>query len=180
LAHCCAWGRKYLFARLATLLRLGPRLPIIRYVQENKYVLWLLLGCLMSMVRSLFDKPLSSAMVTLCKVMRLVTVAPGIWKGWPRVYLLVASKNDYRKQAYVYVDLLHFWGYCTIVNAFNAIDVPPYCNPLITVRTCGDISNGQRVRWICTPGTRFTSPSPLRSCIARFFCDVTVDEKVCD
>jgi hypothetical protein len=89
-----AYRCQNLFACLATLLRLGPRLPIIRYVQGNKYVLWLLLGYLMSMVRSMFDKPLSRTMVTLCMGMRLITVALGIWKGWLRQYLLVASKND--------------------------------------------------------------------------------------
>jgi hypothetical protein len=82
-----------LIINLAAWLRLGPRLPLIRYVQDNKYLMWLLLGLLMRQIRPIFDEPLSRNMNLLCQGLRISMFMLGIWKGWLRDYMQKGKVN---------------------------------------------------------------------------------------
>jgi hypothetical protein len=70
----------------AALLRLGPRLPVIRYVQDNKYILWLVLGFLLRYIRPFFDmkEPVATNIYIMCQILRVSMFSFGIWKGWIR------------------------------------------------------------------------------------------------
>jgi len=70
---------------LSTMLRLGPRIPILRLLQDNKYLLWLSMGLLMRQIRPIFDEEeLSKETVITCQFLRISMVALGIWKGFLR------------------------------------------------------------------------------------------------
>ena len=71
---------------LATILRVGPRVPVLRYVvQDNKYLLWLSMGLLLRRIRPIFDQEeLSNETVILCQLLRVSMVALGVWKGFLR------------------------------------------------------------------------------------------------
>jgi hypothetical protein len=71
---------------VATWLRLGPRLPLLRYVQDNKYVMWFLLGLLLRYIRPWFDteEPLSPNLNVVCHVARVSMFGLAIWKGFLR------------------------------------------------------------------------------------------------
>jgi hypothetical protein len=60
-----------LLVNLATLLRLGPRIPILRIVQDNKYLLWFSLGMLLRYIRPMFDEPLSAEQMMILQGIRL-------------------------------------------------------------------------------------------------------------
>jgi hypothetical protein len=69
----------------ATLLRLGPRIPIIRYIQDNKYVLWIILGFTMRYIRPYFySKEPLPRISTIFLILRLSFIILGLWKGWVR------------------------------------------------------------------------------------------------
>jgi hypothetical protein len=80
-------GCQIFIASAGTLLRLGPRLPIVRHVQENKYLLWVLLSVLMRLVRPVFDQPLSRSMWTWSIGMQVATLLLGCWKSSQYKYL---------------------------------------------------------------------------------------------
>jgi hypothetical protein len=86
-----------LIVNLAAILRLGPRFPIIRYVQDNKYLLWLTLGLLLRYVRPIFDEPLSREAMFMLQALRLSMFGLGVWKGWLRDYF--ATKTQPVKKA---------------------------------------------------------------------------------
>ena len=75
-----------LLANIATVLRIGPRLPLFRYVQDNKYVLWILLGLLLRYIRPFFDtkEDLLHPFGTLVRVFRILVFTFFVWKGWIR------------------------------------------------------------------------------------------------
>lgn len=63
---------------LATTLRLGPRLPVIRHVQDNKYLMWFCLGLLLQRIRPIFEQELSRETMILCQVLRILMLALGV------------------------------------------------------------------------------------------------------
>jgi hypothetical protein len=67
----------------ATLLRLGPRIPIIRYIQDNKYMMWISLGLLLRYIRPYFDAkdPLPTNIWIIVIMFRVATISLGLWKG---------------------------------------------------------------------------------------------------
>ena len=69
---------------LATLLRLGPRLPVVRCVQDNKFLLWLSLGLLLRKIRPVFDQEedISKETMNLCQFLRISMLALFVWKGF--------------------------------------------------------------------------------------------------
>lgn len=73
-----------LIVNLAALLRLGPRLPVLRIIQDNKYLMWLTLGLLLRQIRSTFDEPLDKQTIVICQFLRISMFALGIWKGFVR------------------------------------------------------------------------------------------------
>ena len=85
-----------LILNLATLMRLGPRLPLVRYVQDNKYLLWILLGCLLRYIRPWFDTrdPLSTNLLSICQVARFSMFGLGLWKGFIRDWYTVNNRKN--------------------------------------------------------------------------------------
>lgn len=75
-----------LITNLAVWLRLGPRLPVLRYVQDNKHVMWFLLGLLLRYVRPWFDteEPVSTNLYIVCQAARFSMFGLAIWKGFIR------------------------------------------------------------------------------------------------
>ena len=75
-----------MIGNLATILRLGPRIPVIRYVQDNKYILWIVLGLLLRYIRPFFDTtdPLPSNLFAIVTLVRGVELSLGLWKGFIR------------------------------------------------------------------------------------------------
>jgi hypothetical protein len=75
-----------LVANIATVLRLGPRIPIIRYIQDNKYILWILLGILLRNTRSFFDtkEELPYPLGAIVLIFRVLVFSLFAWKGWIR------------------------------------------------------------------------------------------------
>ena len=73
-----------LIANIATVLRLGPRIPIIRHIQDNKYVLWIVLGFLLRYIRPFFDtkEALPHPFGTIVQVLRGLVFLLFAWKGW--------------------------------------------------------------------------------------------------
>lgn len=78
---------------LAAILRLGPRFPVIRYIQDNKYLLWMALGLLLRYIRPTFDEPLSRNMNILCQGLRISMFGLGVWKGWLREYFFIKTQS---------------------------------------------------------------------------------------
>ena len=68
---------------LSVLLRLGPRLPLIAWVQDNKYLLWFCMGLVLRQIRPIFEQErLSMETVLICQCLRVSMVALGVWKGF--------------------------------------------------------------------------------------------------
>jgi hypothetical protein len=88
-----SFGCQIFIAGVGTLLRLGPRLPIVRHVQDNKYLLWVLLSALMRLVRPVFDQPLSRAMWTWSIGVQVATLLLGCWKSGLSTYLDPSKAN---------------------------------------------------------------------------------------
>jgi hypothetical protein len=70
-----------LIASFGALLRLGPRIPLIRQIQTNKYLLWLLLSLVMARVRPIFDEPLRLPLVALSVGAHIAVVTLGACKA---------------------------------------------------------------------------------------------------
>jgi len=72
----------------ATLLRLGPRLPLLKYIQNNKFVMWLLLGLLLQKIRPYFDQAgeggLSDEVIFIHRLLVVSTLTLWTWKGFVR------------------------------------------------------------------------------------------------
>ena len=72
----------------ATLLRLGPRLPVLKYIQNNKFVMWLLLGLLLQKIRPHFDQAgeggLSDEVIFIHRLLVVSTLTLWTWKGFVR------------------------------------------------------------------------------------------------
>lgn len=67
---------------LSVLLRLGPRLPLIRLVQDNKYMLWICMGLLLRQVRPIFEREhLAMETTIVCHGLLAATVALSLWKA---------------------------------------------------------------------------------------------------
>jgi hypothetical protein len=75
-----------LVANIATVLRLGPCIPILRYIQDNKYILWISLGLLLRNIRTYFDTEdeLPYPLGTVVRIFRVLLFSLFIWKGWIR------------------------------------------------------------------------------------------------
>ena len=77
-----------IITHLATVLRLGPRLPVLKYIQNNKYVMWLLLGLLLQKIRPYFDKAgeggLSDEVIFIHRLLVVSTLTLWAWKGFVR------------------------------------------------------------------------------------------------
>jgi len=75
-----------LITHSATLLRLGPRLPVLKYIQNNKYLMWLLLGFCMRQMRPFFDRAgeegLPSEIIFVRHVLMALCLALFVWKGF--------------------------------------------------------------------------------------------------
>lgn len=68
---------------LSVLLRLGPRLPLVAVVQNNKYLLWLVMGLVLRQIRPMFEQEtLSLKAISVCQCLRVSMVALGVWKGF--------------------------------------------------------------------------------------------------
>lgn len=69
----------------AVLLRMGPRLPLLRIVQENKYLLWLVLGLALRRLRPVLDQEvLPQEIVTASWVLKACICSLFVWKGFLR------------------------------------------------------------------------------------------------
>ena len=77
-----------LITLLATLLRLGPRLPVISILQNNKYLMWLSLGLLLRQIRPYFDNAgeggLSEQVIFLRHILIGAVLLVWLWKGFLR------------------------------------------------------------------------------------------------
>ena len=73
-------------ANVATILRLGPRFPIVRHIQDNKYILWILLGFLLRNIRTFFDtkEELPYLLGKTVQLLRVLVFLLFVWKGWIR------------------------------------------------------------------------------------------------
>jgi len=79
----------------AGLLRLGPRLPVLRYIQDNKYLLWLMIGLVLRKYRYLFDDEPTREMFLLRYVLIALVVMMFVWKGFLADKLkVVATKKS--------------------------------------------------------------------------------------
>ena len=68
---------------LSVLLRLGPRLPLVAVVQDNKYLLWFVMGLVLRQIRPMFEQEtLSVQTIWICQCLRVSMVALGVWKGF--------------------------------------------------------------------------------------------------
>jgi ABC-type glucose/galactose transport system permease subunit len=86
-----------LIANLAALLRLGPRLPALRIVQDNKYMLWISLGLLLRCIRPIFDAELSAEMRAVCDLLRFAMVGYGVYKGFLHDALVAKRRKPIEK-----------------------------------------------------------------------------------
>jgi hypothetical protein len=84
-----------LIVHLAAVLRLGPRLPLLRHVQDNKYLLWISLGCLLRYIRPWFDTkdPIPTNLLIVCQVARGAMLMLFLWKGFLRDWYNKSSKK---------------------------------------------------------------------------------------
>jgi len=70
---------------LSVMLRLGPRVPILHHVQDNKYLLWFCMGLLLQRIRPIFEEEeLTKETVIICQFLRFSMFALGVWKGFLR------------------------------------------------------------------------------------------------
>ena len=67
----------------AALLRLGPRLPVVSVIQNNKYLLWLVVGLLLRKFRYVFEgeEPLPGEIYVLRYTLIALLVTVFVWKG---------------------------------------------------------------------------------------------------
>lgn len=78
----------------AGLLRLGPRLPVLRYIQDNKYLLWLTIGLVLRKYRHLFDEEPTREMFLLRYVLIALVVMMFVWKGFLADKLKVVANKS--------------------------------------------------------------------------------------
>lgn len=73
-------------ANTASILRLGPRIPIIRHIQDNKYLLWIMMAFLYRYIRPFFDtkEELPQPFGTIVQSLRVLLFSLFLWKGWIR------------------------------------------------------------------------------------------------
>ena len=73
-------------ANIAAVLRLGPRLPVVRHIQDNKYILWILLGFLLRNIRTFFDtkEELPYRLGNIVQLLQVLVILLFVWKGWVR------------------------------------------------------------------------------------------------
>lgn len=66
------------------LLRLGPRLPVIQILQNNRYLLWLSIGLMVRQIRPLFDegKELAMEFYLLYGILIIAFVTLFVWKSF--------------------------------------------------------------------------------------------------
>jgi len=70
---------------LAVLLRLGPRLPVIGIIQNNKFLMWAVIGLLLRHLRPVFDQDvIPPELYTIEKVNKTLMFCLFIWKGFLR------------------------------------------------------------------------------------------------
>ena len=90
---------------VASILRLGPRVPFVRYIQDNKYVLWIVVAMLCRYIRPYFDVvPLPSNTLALALGGRALQFSLGIWKGFIRDRYNKKSNSDETTNATPYVN----------------------------------------------------------------------------
>ena len=81
---------------LATVLRAGPRLPLLRYIQDNKYLLWLTIALLLRWLRPVFEqegKDIPSELVIIEWVNKIAMLTLFAWKGFLQDKLRVEVKQ---------------------------------------------------------------------------------------
>ena len=81
---------------LAVLLRAGPRLPLLRYIQDNKYLVWLTIGLLLRWLRPIFeldDENFPAELVIIERINKGAMVSVFVWKGFLRDKLRVDVKK---------------------------------------------------------------------------------------
>jgi hypothetical protein len=68
---------------LAVFLRMGPRLPVLRYIQDNKFLMWLTIGLLLRWLRPMFDQhELPPGLVVFSLINKTFVLALFLWKGF--------------------------------------------------------------------------------------------------
>jgi len=70
---------------LATVLRAGPRLPLLRYIQDNKYLLWLTIYLLLRWLRPVFEEEgtnIPTELVIIEWVNKIAMLSVFLWKGF--------------------------------------------------------------------------------------------------
>jgi len=81
---------------LACLLRAGPRLPLLRYIQDNKYLVWLTIGLLLRWLRPIFeqeDENFPPELMIIERINKGAMVSVFVWKGFLRDKLRVDVKK---------------------------------------------------------------------------------------
>ena len=70
---------------LAILLRMGPRFPMLRFIQDNKFLMWLTIGILVRWLLPLFhQQELPRELVVTSYGIKAAVVGIFIWKGFLR------------------------------------------------------------------------------------------------
>mmetsp|Transcript_12907 Transcript_12907/g.24651 ORF Transcript_12907/g.24651 Transcript_12907/m.24651 type:complete len:352 (-) Transcript_12907:260-1315(-) len=68
------WMASMCIGFTATLLRVGPRLPVLSYIQNNKYLLWASIGLIVRQCRPFFEADTSETATFLAAYLGLVTL----------------------------------------------------------------------------------------------------------
>lgn len=84
LPNNCSFAHGFLID-VAVLLRLGPRLPLLRIIQNNKFLMWLSIGLLLRYLRPILDQEgLPQTLVNVKFFTQYALLALFVWKGFLR------------------------------------------------------------------------------------------------
>lgn len=67
-------------ANVACVLRTSPRIPVLRIVQDNKYLLWMSMYFLLEKIRPHLEKPITWQVMAVNQSSAVAVIALGVYK----------------------------------------------------------------------------------------------------
>jgi hypothetical protein len=70
----------FFIGSIGAILRTGPRVPVLRIVQDNKYLLWIVLYLLMEQIRPQLDQPIPPLVLVVVRATNISLLLLGYYK----------------------------------------------------------------------------------------------------